>query len=46
MRVAEFSIFNGRIIISMPNNEDIEKLLRGLRELGIEVEEEIRSLCG
>jgi len=30
----------------MPSDADIEELLKGLRELGIEVEEELRSLCG
>lgn len=46
MKTAEFSIFNGRIVISMPSEEEIEKLLKSLKELGIEVEEEVRSLCG
>ena len=46
MKFAEFSIFSNKIIISMPNEEDIEQLLRGLREFGIEIEEELRSLCG
>lgn len=46
MKFAEFSIFNGKVIISMPSDEDIGRLLEGLREFGVEVEEEIRSLCG
>jgi len=46
MKYAEFSIFSGKVIVSMPSDADIEELLKGLRELGIEVEEELRSLCG
>ena len=46
MKYAEFSIFSGKVVVSMPSDADIEELLKGLRELGIEVEEELRSLCG
>ncbi len=49
MKFASFSISskNDRVIVTMPSDEDIEKLLKGLREkFGIEVEEELRSLCG
>ena len=46
MKYAEFSIFSGKVIVSMPSDADIEELLKGLKELGIEVDEELRSLCG
>lgn len=46
MKYAEFSVFSGKVIVSMPSDADIEELLKGLRELGIEVDEELRSLCG
>ena len=46
MKYAEFSVFSGKVIVSMPSDADIEELLKGLKELGIEVEEELRSLCG
>lgn len=46
MKYAEFSIFSEKVVVSMPSDADIEELLKGLRELGIEVEEELRSLCG
>ncbi|MDK2876170.1 MAG: hypothetical protein PWQ22_580 [Archaeoglobaceae archaeon] len=47
MKFASFSISKGRVMVSMPNDEDIEELLKGLREkFGIEVEVEVRSLCG
>ena len=46
MKYAEFSIFSGKVIVSMPSDADIEQLIKGLRELGIEVDEELRSLCG
>lgn len=46
MKTAEFSILGGRVIISMPSDDDIEKLLEGLRELGVEIDEELRSMCG
>jgi len=45
-KYAQFSIFSGRVIVSMPDEKAIEELFKGLRELGIEVEEELRSLCG
>jgi len=46
MKYAEFSISSNRVIVSMPSDADVEELLKGLRELGVEVEEELRSLCG
>ena len=46
MKYAEFSIFSEKVIVSMPSDADIEELLKGLKELGIEVDEELRSLCG
>ena len=46
MKYAEFSVFSGKVIVSMPSVADIEELLKGLRELGIEAEEELRGLCG
>jgi len=47
MKYASFSILRDRVIISMPNDREVEELLRGLREnFGIDVEEELRSLCG
>jgi len=46
MKYAEFSIFSGKVIVSMPDEKSIEQLIKGLKELGIEVEEELRSLCG
>jgi len=46
MKYAEFSISSDRVVVSMPSDADIEELLKGLRELGIEAEEELRGLCG
>lgn len=46
MKYVSFSISSAKIIISMPSESEIEQLKKGLRELGIEVEEELRSLCG
>ena len=47
MKYASFSISQERVIVSMPSDADIEQLIKGLKEnFGIEVEEEIRSLCG
>ena len=47
MKYAEFSIFSGKVIISMADEKSIEQLIKGLKEnFGIEVDEELRSLCG
>ena len=47
MKYAEFLIFSGKVIVSMPDEKSIEELIKGLKEnFGIEVEEELRSLCG
>ena len=47
MKYAEFSIFSEKVIVSMPDEKSIEELFKGLKEnFGIEVEEELRSLCG
>jgi len=47
MKYAEFSIFSGKVIVSMPSDSDIEQLIKGLKEnFGIEADEELRSLCG
>jgi len=46
-KYAQFSIFSGRVIVSMPDEKAIEELFKGLREnFGIEIKEELRSLCG
>ena len=46
MKIAEFSVLKDKVVVSMPSDEDIEKLLKGLRELGVDVDEELRSMCG
>lgn len=49
MKYAEFSIFdNGRVLISMPSEEELERLIESLKQkYGVEIEEElIRGLCG
>ena len=47
MKFASFSISKGRVMVSMPSDEEIEQLLKGLKEeFGVEVEVELKGLCG
>ncbi|MHC1610115.1 MAG: hypothetical protein ACXQTW_00675 [Candidatus Methanospirareceae archaeon] len=43
---ATFSISNGKVLISMQSDEEIKKLIEGLRKLGVDVDVEYSGLCG
>jgi len=46
-KYAEFFVASdGRVVVSVPSDAELRELVEGLRKLGIEVHEEVRSLCG
>lgn len=49
MKFAYFSVSskNNRVMVSMPSNEELEKLLDGLeKKFGVKIEVEVKGLCG